>query len=483
MNTFCESLSHMAAPLLYLFSATLFILGLKRLGKVRTATSGNNLAAVGMLLAVLGTLIEMGLVDYQWMIIGVLAGSLVGAVTAYKVPMTSMPEMVALFNGFGGAASALVSLAVVWASLPDEGLVKTGTLASHLGATETVTSAASILIGAITLTGSLIAFLKLQGRLNHGKAILLPARHAANILLAITTIACAAWAGFFAETPLDIVLGILAFSACALLLGILLVIPIGGADMPVVVSLLNSYSGIAAAATGFAIGNQLLIIAGALVGAAGIILTQIMCVAMNRSLLNVLVGGFGEQSSGEGSTDTEYTTVTSCGAEEAAMLMENVESVIVVPGYGLAVAQAQHTVRELATLLEARNITVRYAIHPVAGRMPGHMNVLLAEADVPYEQLVEMDAINPDFKNTDAVIVLGANDVVNPAAANDKASPIYGMPILNVHEARTVFVIKRSLSPGYAGIKNTLFESDNTMMVFGDAKKVLQDLIKEIKEL
>jgi len=281
----------------------------------------------------------------------------------------------------------------------------------------------------------------------------------------------------------DSVLWVLLLAGSALTLGILLTIPIGGADMPVVVSLLNSYSGVAAAMAGFVIGNPLLIIAGAMVGAAGLILTQIMCVAMNRSLLNVLVGGFGVADGGGGGGSDEYTSVTSCGPEEAAMILENAESVIIVPGYGLAVAQAQHAVRELADLLKARGTKVTYAIHPVAGRMPGHMNVLLAEADVPYEELLEMDAINPEFKNTDVVIVLGANDVVNPIASKDPTSPIAGMPILNAHEARSVFVVKRSLSPGYAGIKNELFEYDNAMMIFGDAKKVLQGLISEVKDL
>ena len=269
----------------------------------------------------------------------------------------------------------------------------------------------------------------------------------------------------------------------SLALGILLVIPIGGADMPVVVSLLNSYSGMAASATGFVLSNNLLIISGALVGASGLILTQIMCVAMNRSLLNVLVGGFGEDGGSGGGGDDEYHNVTSCGAEEAAMVLETAESVVIVPGYGLAVAQAQHAVREMADMLEARGCKVTYAIHPVAGRMPGHMNVLLAEADVPYEQPLEMDTVNPEFKQTDVSIVLGANDVVNPSAIDDKSSPIYGMPILNVHESRSVFVVKRSLSPGYAGIKNILFEHDNTTMIFGDAKKVINDIVAALKEL
>jgi NAD(P) transhydrogenase subunit beta len=384
---------------------------------------------------------------------------------------------VALFNGFGGLASALVAGSVYWDRVVQQ--EATGRIYHVLGTDSAVTVMLSILIGSVTFTGSIIALLKLQGSLKKGQPILLPARH----FITLGLLAASFVVGGFAVAALagDSVVWVLVLAAASLVLGILLTIPIGGADMPVVVSLLNSYSGLAASMTGFVIGNPLLIIAGAMVGAAGLILTQIMCVAMNRSLLNVLVGGFGVTEGGGGSE--EYTNVTSCGAEEAAMILENAESVIIVPGYGLAVAQAQHAVRELADLLKARGTKVTYAIHPVAGRMPGHMNVLLAEADVPYEDLLEMDVINPEFKNTDVVIVLGANDVVNPAASKDPSSPIAGMPILNAYEARSVFVVKRSLSPGYAGIKNELFEYDNTMMIFGDAKKVIQDLIAEVKDL
>jgi NAD(P) transhydrogenase subunit beta len=338
----------------------------------------------------------------------------------------------------------------------------------------------SILIGSVTFTGSIIALFKLQGTLKKGQPILLPARHFITLGLLAGSLVVSGLA--VAALAADSVAWVLILAVASLLLGILLTIPIGGADMPVVVSLLNSYSGVAASMAGFVIGNPLLIIAGAMVGAAGLILTQIMCVAMNRSLLNVLIGGFGVTESTGGGSE-EYTNVTSCGAEEAAMLLESAESVIIVPGYGLAVAQAQHAVRELADLLKARGTRVTYAIHPVAGRMPGHMNVLLAEADVPYEDLLEMDVVNPEFKNTDVVIVLGANDVVNPVANKDPKSPIAGMPILNAYEARSVFVVKRSLSPGYAGIKNELFEYPNTMMIYGDAKKVIQDLIAEVKNL
>jgi H+-translocating NAD(P) transhydrogenase subunit beta len=469
-------------PLIYLLSAALFIFGLKRQSRVRTARGGNGLAAFAMLLAVVGTLLELGLVDYRWILGGLVMGGLVGLVAAVRVPMTSMPEMVALFNGSGGAASAVVASAVFWRDVAEPGALTAGTVGEQLGGVQVVTIGLSILIGSVTFTGSLIAYMKLQGSLKKGQPILLPARHVINVLLGLGVIAAAVWFGFGAADLDAAVIGLLVMVGISLLLGILLVVPIGGADMPVVVSLLNSYSGIAAAAAGFVIGNPLLIIAGAMVGAAGLILTQIMCVAMNRSLMNVLVGGFGVQDAATGG-GTEYVNVKSAGAEEAAMLLENAESVVFVPGYGLAVAQAQHAVKELADILQERGCKVTYAIHPVAGRMPGHMNVLLAEADVPYELLIEMDDINPELKNTDVAIVLGANDVVNPAAQTDKTSPIYGMPILEVHNARTVFVVKRSLGAGYAGIKNELFERDNTMMIFGDAKKVVQDLIKEMKDL
>jgi NAD(P) transhydrogenase subunit beta len=404
-----------------------------------------------------------------------LVGGGLGGIAAVRVAMTSMPEMVALFNGFGGGASALVAGAVVWKKLVEN----PGTM----GAVDGVIICLSVLIGALTTTGSLVAFLKLQGKLKKGAPILLPGRHVINLALVVAVIGITAWFALSANTPQAYTESLIALTVAALLLGWLLVIPIGGADMPVVVSLLNSYSGVAACAAGFVIGNSVLIIAGSMVGAAGLILTQIMCVAMNRSLVNVLVGGFGATDAAGSEDARSYENVTSCGPEEAAMILETAESVIVVPGYGLAVAQAQHAVRELASALESRGAKVTYAIHPVAGRMPGHMNVLLAEADVPYEQLVEMDNINPEFKTTDAVIVIGANDVVNPAAGTDKDSPIYGMPILQAHEARTVFVIKRSLSPGYAGIKNGLFELNNTMMVFGDAKNIVQGLVSELAEL
>jgi NAD(P) transhydrogenase subunit beta len=474
-----EVIRSTVVPVIYLLSTVLFIFGIKQLAKVKTARRGNAIAAVGMLLAIIGALLELGVVDYRWIVGGMAIGTVIGLLFAIRVQMTSMPEMVALFNGFGGIASALVATSVYWDLVVQQS--PAGTVYQALGTDEAITVMLSILIGGITFTGSLVALFKLQGKLKKGQPILLPARHYITFGLLFASFAFGGIA--VAAGASDSVVWVLALSAVSLILGVLLTIPIGGADMPVVVSLLNSYSGLAASRAGFVIGNPLLIIAGAMVGAAGLILTQIMCVAMNRSLLNVLVGGFGVADGASGGGSDEYTTVTSCGPEEAAMILENAESVIIVPGYGLAVAQAQHAVRELADMLKARGTKVTYGIHPVAGRMPGHMNVLLAEADVPYEELLEMDVINSEFKNTDVVIVLGANDVVNPAAMKDPSSPIAGMPILNAHEARSVFVVKRSLSPGYAGIKNELFEYDNTMMIFGDAKKVLQGLIGEVKDL
>ncbi len=483
-------------PLLYLVSAVMFIVGIKGLTKVRTARRGNLIAASAMLLAVVATLIEMiaeGTIalSYHWVLIGLAIGGTLGAVAALRVAMTSMPEMVALLNGFGGGASTLVALSVVWLQVVESDA--SGTLSELFGAlTEPATSSApdqaatvilSILIGTVTFSGSIVAYLKLAGKLT-GNPILLPGRHVLNALLFLGALGAGGWLSFVATDAATVEVAALTLTVLALILGVMLVIPIGGADMPVVISLLNSYSGLAASATGFVLQNNLLIISGALVGASGLILTQIMCVAMNRTLVNVLFGGFGMEDSGGAQTGAagEYGTVRSYSPEEAAMVLESAETVVVVPGYGLAVAQAQHTVRDLASLLESRGTEVTYGIHPVAGRMPGHMNVLLAEADVPYEQLLEMDTVNPELRNTDVVIVVGANDVVNPAAEKEKGSPIYGMPVLKVWNARSVMVIKRSLSPGFAGIKNELFEYENTMMVFGDAKKVLQGLLTELKE-
>jgi NAD(P) transhydrogenase subunit beta len=467
-------------PVLYLLSAVLFIYGIKGLTRVRTARRGNLTAAFAMLIAVLATLLFMGTIDYRWILAGVVVGTAVGWVAAVKVKMTAMPEMVALFNGAGGIASALVALAVVWTEKMEAGAP--GTLGEVLGPSSALTVVLSVLIGAVTFSGSIVAWGKLTGKIQ-GAPVLLPARHAANALLLLGALALGGGFAFLTGAPAAIGAGAVLVVALALALGVMLVIPIGGADMPVVISLLNSYSGLAAAMTGFVLDNNLLIISGSLVGASGLILTRIMCRAMNRSLANVLFGGFGAQpTAAAAGAASDYGVVRSFSAEDAALVLESAESVIFVPGYGLAVAQAQHTVKELADLLEGRGVRVRYAIHPVAGRMPGHMNVLLAEADVPYELLQEMERINPEFKNTDVVVVVGANDVVNPAAEKTPGSPIWGMPVLRVWEAMTVVVIKRSLSPGFANIKNELFEYENTMMLFSDAKEALQDLVAEMKQ-
>ncbi len=469
-------------PVLYLLSAVLFILGLKGLTRVRSARRGNAIAALAMLIAIVATLIEMGQFDLKWIVAGLLIGSLIGTVIATRVEMTAMPEMVALFNGSGGAASALVAMSILWRRVIEDG-DGAGTPVALLGSVSAVTTVLSILIGTLTLAGSLVAYLKLSRKIS-GSPILLPGRHLLNLLLLASSLGLGLWAVFSVAETGTLTTVALAVAAASFLLGIFLVIPIGGGDMPVVISLLNSYSGVAASATGFVLQNNVLIISGALVGASGLILTQIMCVAMNRSLTNVLFGGFGaEPAVGGDGGKHEYENVRKFSAEEAALVLESAETVVFVPGYGLAVAQAQHSVRELASALEKNGAQVTYAIHPVAGRMPGHMNVLLAEADVPYEQLLEMDRVNPEFRNTDVVIVVGANDVVNPAAKKTEGSPIYGMPILEVYEAATVIMIKRSLSPGFAGIKNELFEYDNTMMIFEDAKKAVQGILTEYKDV
>ena len=459
-----------------LVAVLLLALGIKGLSKVRSARSANQLAAVAMALAVIGLLISyIGTPSFDgqawiWIIIGTTVGGVLGAITAQRVPMTSMPETVALFNGCGGMSSLLVALAA--ALFP--GTLDDGTLVA------VVSIVISVFVGSITFTGSIVAMAKLQGWLSTPPWMQSKIRHLVNIALAVVCLV-AAIKLITSDGSSQAALWLLVIASG--LLGIGVTLPIGGADMPVVISLLNSYSGVAAAAAGFVVGSQLLIVAGAMVGAAGLILTQVMCNGMNRSLVSVLFGGALGAGSSSGGGGGEYTNITSCSVEECALTLEAAERVVIVPGYGLAVAQAQHTLREVTRSLEAAGIQVDYAIHPVAGRMPGHMNVLLAEADVPYEQLKEMDIINPDFPATDVVLVLGANDVVNPQAKNDPDSPLYGMPVLDVQQARTVFVVKRGMSAGYSGIKNDLFELANTSMVFGDAKKVLGDLLGELKEL
>jgi len=451
-----------ARALLYLVAAIAFIVGLKRLGSPRTARSGNTIAAAGMLTAVIVTLVDA---EVSWTILGsgLAVGAILGGVTAVRVQMTSMPQLVAAFNGFGGVASALVAGAE---------FVKADGLELP---TETILAIIlSVLIGAITFTGSFVAYAKLQGLIG-GSPIVYPGQKAVNGLLATGIVAAAVVAQMNQDALAFWMIG-----AAALVLGVLAVIPIGGADMPVVIALLNSLSGMAAAATGFVISNSALIIGGALVGAAGLILTKLMTEAMNRSLTNVLFGGFGAQPASSGPTGGDVTTTT---PEDLAIALAYASQVVVVPGYGLAVAQAQHAVKDVAALLEERGVEVAYGIHPVAGRMPGHMNVLLAEADVPYDRLLDLDQTNNLLPRTDVVLVVGANDVVNPSARDDDGSPIFGMPILEVDHATMVVVIKRSLSPGFAGIDNPLFYREGTRMLFADAKQALTDLGNALEDV
>ncbi|MFC1607309.1 NAD(P)(+) transhydrogenase (Re/Si-specific) subunit beta [Candidatus Latescibacterota bacterium] len=449
----------------YIAASILFILGIKMLSKADTARKGNLISALGMFIAIVITLISGGL-SFTWIIVGLIIGSLIGTIAAKRVPMTAMPEMVALFNGFGGIASLLVG----WAefhSHPDSPLF---TLVAIIFA---------VLIGGVAFSGSMIAYAKLAEKMP-GKPILFRGQQVFNALLILGIVACGI---VFAANPTGeyAYYIFIAIAVQTLFLGILGVIPIGGADMPVVISLLNSYSGLAACAAGFIILNNVLIVSGALVGASGIILTNIMCKAMNRSLGNVLFSGFGSAVTASAGA-AEQGEANPISPADAYFILEAAQSVAFVPGYGMAVAQAQHAVRELGDILENNGAEVRYAIHPVAGRMPGHMNVLLAEANVPYEQLAELEDVNPIIETIDVCIVIGANDVVNPAAREDESSPIYGMPIINVDHAKTVMVLKRSLRPGFAGVENPLFFKTNTRMIFGDAKDTLQSLISEFKE-
>ena len=443
----------------YIVAAVFFILGLKMLSSPVTARRGNLFSSLGMLIAIVATLLGEGVVEYQWILLGLAVGGTIGALAARLVAMTAMPEMVALFNGFGGLASLLVGSSALFSSSDDYSKF---TL---------VTIALAILIGGLTFTGSVIAWTKLSEIIT-GRPILFSGQRVVNGLLLLVIVAATV---LFCLNPgntdyLYVVIGL------SFLLGVMVVIPIGGADMPVVISLLNSYSGLAACAAGFAIDNIILIVAGSLVGASGIVLTNIMCKAMNRSLGNVLFSGFGTATSTGRTIEGE---VQAMSPEDAFYVLEAASSVVIVPGYGMAVAQAQHVVKELQELLEANETEVVYAIHPVAGRMPGHMNVLLAEADVPYELLLEMDAVNPRMETFDVAIVLGANDVVNPAAREVEDSPIYGMPIINVDYARTVFVLKRSMASGFAGVDNPLFFRENTRMIFGDGKETISQIIRE----
>ena len=457
---------------LYIVSAIFFVFGLKMLGKADQARKGNLISAVGMLIAIVTALVSQSVLEWQWIAIGMIAGSIVGAMAARLVAMTAMPEMVALFNGFGGAASLLVG----WSEYHRYTVTNTYMDADVLSLLIIILT---IVIGGATFTGSLVAWGKLSEKLP-SKAIQYPGQQFVNVLLVALLIGSAALFGPLRESlSIDSYVLVIATILVACILGITFVIPIGGGDMPVVISLLNSFSGMAACAAGFVISNNVLIVAGALVGSSGIILTNIMCKSMNRKLTNVLFSGFGaSKSSAGGGFQGEAKPVS---VEDAYLMLEAASNVLIVPGYGMAVAQAQHAIQELADQLEANGTEVNFAVHPVAGRMPGHMNVLLAEANVPYEQLKEMDDVNPNIENVDIAIVIGANDVVNPAARTDETSPIYGMPVIDVDKARTVIVMKRSMKPGFAGIDNPLFFNDNTRMLFGDAKKSTQGLVAEFK--
>jgi NAD(P) transhydrogenase subunit beta len=457
--------------LAYLLAAALFIFGLKRLSHPKTARNGNRLSAFGMLIAIAVTLGDREIIGYWTILAGVVVGSGVGAVLAARVQMTAMPQMVGLLNGFGGLASATVALGEYLRARNDVDITpRADTL---------VTMGLSVLIGMVTFTGSLMAFGKLQGLKFRGRSLGNPVtfsmQHALNAFLLAFAVGMIV---FITRDYEQAVWAVVLLYLVAAVLGVLVVVPIGGADMPVVISLLNSYSGLAAMTTGFALDNYCLIITGSLVGASGIILTKIMCNAMNRSLVNVIAGGFGQEASVPGATQaTGGLTVRQMDAEEAAMVLEAAQSVAIVPGYGMAVAQAQHKVAELARVLGQKGVTVKFAIHPVAGRMPGHMNVLLAEANVPYESLYDLE-LNSELPQTDVALVIGANDVVNPAARDEPGNPIYGMPIFNVDRCKTVMVCKRSLNPGFAGIENPLFFLPNTTMLFGDAKTFISDVVK-----
>ncbi len=454
----------MTLEICYILAAILFIVGLKRLNSPTTARNGNMLSAVGMFLAVAATLCS-GDLDYRYIVAGLVIGGAIGGAAARMIEMTAIPEMVALFNGFGGIASLLVGWGEFHSGRTELG---SGTLAA-IGF--------AVVIGGVTFSGSVTAYGKLSGKIA-GRPVMFTGQQLANAILLIVTLICSALMvagpGFAADYRLFAVIAVL-----SLVLGVLAVLPIGGADMPVVISLLNSYSGLAACAAGFVILNKVLIVSGALVGASGIILTKIMCKAMNRSLTNVLFSGFGATVASHGAkTEGAVNPMT---PDDAYYVLEAARSVVIAPGYGMAVAQAQHVVRELGQLLEDNGCEVHYAIHPVAGRMPGHMNVLLAEANVPYDQLVEPDAVNSIMETVDVGLVIGANDVVNPAARDDKNSPIYGMPVIDIARARTVFVLKRSMASGFAGIENPLFFRNNTRMLFGDAKSTVSALVASFK--
>jgi NAD(P) transhydrogenase subunit beta len=456
--------------LAYLIASILFILALRGLSSPVTARRGNLLGMIGMAIAIVTTVVNPAVVSYGWILIALVIGGAIGAVTARRIPMTAMPELVAAFHSLVGLAAVLVAAAALY----NPGAYGITNEAGQLKVASRIEMGLGVVIGAITFSGSVIAFAKLKGIMS-GNPIVFPGQHPLNALVGAVIIALIVG---FAVTPELWLFWLM--TALAFAVGFLLIIPIGGADMPVIVSMLNSYSGWAAAGIGFTLENTALIVTGALVGSSGAILSYIMCRAMNRSFINVLLGGFGGDTGAAAQTRTDRP-VKAGSADDAAFIMKNAGSVIIVPGYGMAVAQAQHTVREMADLLKEHGVKVRYAIHPVAGRMPGHMNVLLAEANVPYDEVEELESINSDFPNTDVSFVIGANDVTNPSARTDPQSPIAGMPILDVDRSRTVLFVKRSLSPGYAGIDNDLFYAENTMMLFGDAKQMVDDIVRALQ--
>jgi NAD(P) transhydrogenase subunit beta len=457
------------AAFAYLISSVLFIMALRGLSSPGTARSGNIFGIVGMLIAVVTTLVTPGVVSFWMIFLGILIGGAIGTVIAWKIEMTALPELVAAFHSLVGLAAVCVAAAAFF----EPAAYGIGT-PGNIGVASLIEMSIGTAIGAITFTGSIIAFAKLQGVMS-GAPIVFPGQHALNALLGLLMVALVAW---FCDAQTGLLFWSIAI--LAFIIGILIIIPIGGADMPVVISMLNSYSGWAACGIGFTLANMALIVTGALVGSSGAILSYIMCKGMNRSFFNVILGGFGGESATP-NEDLGDRTVRSGSAEDAAFILKNAGSVIIVPGYGMAVAQAQHALREMAGLLKNEGIRVRYAIHPVAGRMPGHMNVLLAEANVSYDEVEELDEINRDFALTDVSFVIGANDVTNPAAKTDPQSAIYGMPVLNVEEARTVLFVKRSLSSGYAGIDNPLFYQNDTMMLFADAKAMCEDIVKALE--